>query len=151
MVNQYSKYNNTHHFCYYCGSDETYINKNKKPNWHINLDIKTKQLIGFLCHKCWTRLINNVKWNPICNDMYKGRIISYKGKNILVSKHKKGICSKCGAVKGVDCKRTSIHHIKYHDDDPLRDTIELCNKCHLAETINLKQIDLYKSRQRKAL
>jgi len=37
-----------------------------------------------------------------------------------------GVCSECGRT---NCK-TDIHHIQYHDYDPLRDTIELCVGCH---------------------
>jgi len=36
-----------------------------------------------------------------------------------------GICKQCGK-KGL----THIHHRKYHKEDPLRDTIELCVGCH---------------------
>ena len=27
-------------------------------------------------------------------------------------------------------KRTSLHHEKYDDSDPLKHTIEVCNSCH---------------------
>jgi hypothetical protein len=29
-----------------------------------------------------------------------------------------------------DCSRTHRHHYSYHDEDPLKDTIEVCPKCH---------------------
>lgn len=48
---------------------------------------------------------------------------------------RKGICSKCGAVKGIDCKITHMHHLEYHPEDPLKDTIELCSSCHKKEHI----------------
>lgn len=40
-----------------------------------------------------------------------------------------GKCSICGATN----KKTNIHHVKYHKDKPLKDTIELCFKCHMQE------------------
>lgn len=47
-----------------------------------------------------------------------------------------GICNWCRAVKGIDCKRTALHHDndQYDNLDPLRYTIELCNSCHCKET-----------------
>jgi len=30
-----------------------------------------------------------------------------------------------------------MHHIQYHEDDPLKDTVELCGRCHIAESIRL--------------
>jgi len=51
--------------------------------------------------------------------LYKGRIIRYPY-NI-----KTGICANCGT----QCQ-TQLHHIAYHDEDPLRDTLELCPTCH---------------------
>jgi hypothetical protein len=35
---------------------------------------------------------------------------------------------------GLDCQMTAIHHIKYNDDDPLKDTREFCPSCHLKES-----------------
>lgn len=52
--------------------------------------------------------------------------ILFKAKRILLDKNPRlGICSMCGQ-KG----RTEMHHIKYHVKDPLRDTIEVCARCH---------------------
>ena len=33
-----------------------------------------------------------------------------------------------------------MHHIKYHDDDPLKDTVELCVSCHNKEGFRLGQL-----------
>ena len=49
-------------------------------------------------------------------------------------------CRECGAVVGIDCKRTGLHHFQYYDNDPLKDTMELCNSCHRKEDIK-RQID----------
>ena len=51
--------------------------------------------------------------------IYRGRVIRFDY-NV-----KTGICAKCGSKKG-----THLHHIVYHDDDPLKDTLELCPSCH---------------------
>jgi len=64
------------------------------------------------------------------------RRISFRGKRILLKENpRKGICSNCGkSVAKGEIKTTNIHHTKYHYDDPLKDTIELCVKCHNIET-----------------
>ena len=53
---------------------------------------------------------------------------------------RKGQCEKCGLKIGDEyinyygkkttIKTTNIHHINYHENDPLKDTIELCVPCH---------------------
>ena len=49
---------------------------------------------------------------------YRGRIIRF-AHNV-----KTGICAACGSTDN-----TALHHIAYHDEDPLKDTLELCTKC----------------------
>jgi hypothetical protein len=77
-------------------------------------------------------------------DKRSPRRIKFKGKHIRLKFFpRKGECEKCHKRIGdrfinrfgsVDIiKRTHIHHIKYHADDPLRDTIELCIPCHRKE------------------
>lgn len=39
-------------------------------------------------------------------------------------------------IVGLDCQATDIHQIKYHDDDLLKDTIELCPSCHIKKLYN---------------
>ena len=89
------------------------------------------------CNKCYHekwRLKNpnkvkelNKKWNPINNH----RRIVFKDKIVYVKNNpRKGICTKCLRKIGEGIKRTVIHHIQYHKEDPLKDTIELCNSCH---------------------
>ncbi len=59
------------------------------------------------------------------------RRIQFKDKRIQIKEDPRiGICQLCGAVRGMDCKVTHIHHLQYHDDDPLEDTIEVCVSCH---------------------
>jgi hypothetical protein len=76
--------------------------------------------------------------NPINNPIYQHRRLVYKGKRIMLKEDPRyGICQLCGAVKGTDCKITVMHHMKYHDDDPLRDTIEVCVACHARQHHNI--------------
>jgi len=68
------------------------------------------------------------KWNPINNP--KRIRLRFKDKSVLLKENpRKGICSKC-------CKKgyTHIHHLEYHNNDVLKDAIELCASCHAYET-----------------
>jgi hypothetical protein len=67
--------------------------------------------------------------------------LNYKGKVrylIIGPPPRTGVCNWCRAVKGQInaltgkfCRLTHMAHISYyHDDDPLKDTIELCESCH---------------------
>lgn len=132
--------------CSACDSETTYL-QNGSPKWHKNGDEK------WLCSKCYAkyimypnsdpirRALAYKKNNPIFNARYSGRILTFKGKAILLKQNPKtGQCSKCGKKigdhyinrwrKDAIIKRTSIHHLEYHEGDPLKDTIELCNHCH---------------------
>lgn len=53
------------------------------------------------------------------------RILFFNRRIELDKNPRTGKCSMCGNEG-----RTEIHHIKYHEDDPLKDTIEVCAKCH---------------------
>jgi len=41
-----------------------------------------------------------------------------------------GVCNNCRAVVPFDCDSTHRHHEEYHQEDALKDTIELCPICH---------------------
>jgi hypothetical protein len=57
--------------------------------------------------------------------------IQFHGKDVwLPFDPKAGVCNVCRAVKGIDCPTTEMHHVEYHLDAPLKDTIELCPRCH---------------------
>lgn len=119
--------------CDCCDSSETYTNKKGINVWH-NLE-------GFwLCQKCYDKYLRLDKLK-----------ISYKGKDVYLDKNPhKGICSFCNKKIGdkyIDyygiekvIKYTTLHHIKYHDDNPLKDTIELCPSCHNREGWRLGQL-----------
>ena len=86
-------------------------------------------------HKQWYNHNDNwycAKFNNILfkNPLYTPRRQVFKGKQILLSTYpRKGICQQCGKT---NCK-TDLHHIKYHDSDTLKDTVELCVSCHKTE------------------
>ena len=105
---------------------------------------------NWYCKKCENKLFINPKWHPITNPkihekwhpVYNPKDILYKGKSIHLKENpRKGICSLCKKSKGdeyINCfgqvaiiKKTAMHHTEYHDDDPLKDTIELCVSCHM--------------------
>ncbi len=104
--------------CAACDSTTTYIN-NGYPQWH-NHDG------SWLCQKCYSKYV----YNSLAHIKHRSRRMRFKGKLIYLKVNpRKEICSKCGK-KGL----TNIHHFaEYHDDDPLKDTIELCPSCHWKE------------------
>jgi len=106
--------------CAACDSTTTWINKKGIECWHYH--------DGYIyCDKCFKYYI----WNPIYNPILSSKRVSFNGHRIIDSKTPRtGKCSICGAVKGINCKRTSLHHIKYDPNNPLEHTIELCNSCH---------------------
>ena len=114
--------------CYACGSNTTYISKTGNIQWFGNPPI------GWLCKRCNNRYIVNPTWKPITNQTkvrFKNTYI-YTGLQPRV-----GVCNLCRAVKGeincqigILCKNTGMHHELYHEEDPLKDAIELCNHCH---------------------
>ncbi len=78
----------------------------------------------------------NDKRNPINHP----KRFTYKGKRILLKENPRvGVCNLCRAVVPFDSKETHLHHEQYHDDDPLKDAIEICASCHTYETWRLGQ------------
>lgn len=110
-------------FCSNCNSDNTYLDKRGTESWYSREG-------KWYCAKCYGKLFKVVlteKWNKINGQ----KRLKFRGKDLLLKFNpRNGICSKCGAVKGINCKNTVLHHIQYHEDDPLKDTIELCRSCH---------------------
>jgi hypothetical protein len=104
-----------------------------------------------MCQKCYDRYVRCPADNPISNKKYRESILAHNKRSINFRKHivyfkeqpRKGVCELCGAKKGdryVSARgrnsimTTDIHHMEYHEDDPLKDTVELCDSCHLKET-----------------
>ena len=144
--------------CANCFSTETWIDKNGHECWLRHGD-------GLICHKCYNKLINNPKRTKECIKEYndkrpKGFNKKYNDKRpsgfnrkydiirnklklrfkglqiVLKEKPRTGYCSICkNNIFDGSCKRTNIHHLEYHDGDPMKDTIELCNSCHRKQHI----------------
>jgi len=69
----------------------------------------------------------------------KKRIL-FKNKRIYLGFNPRtGICSNCGK-EGI----TNLHHKQYHEDDPLKDTLELCTSCHLKKHPEVSMSRIYK-------
>ncbi len=138
--------------CLECGSNKTYVDYSRgyaKYHWYKHKD-------GYICRNCKFRLfyspINHLKWNPITNPKWNAIKIVFKDKRVVTETHpRKGICSLCKKSKGdeyINCfgqvaiiKETHMHHLKYHDDDPLKDTMELCASCHTKESWRLRRLN----------
>ena len=127
--------------CYGCNSK--YLHKVKGryyEQWYLNHDADNNAL----CLRCNDKYIRdplrrkerNSKYNPKWNKINNHKFVNYRGKHIWLGfDPRKHICQTCGKT-GL----TSLHHFaEYHDDDPLRDTIELCRSCHGKETWRLGQ------------
>jgi hypothetical protein len=119
--------------CSACDSTTTY----RRPNtgyqqWRFHNGSR-------LCRKCYDKYVRDPIYNPIKNEKYgpinskkwnpinNPKKIRFMNKRIMLKENpRKGICLECGKT---DCI-TDIHHIKYHPEDPLKDTVELCKSCH---------------------
>lgn len=107
--------------CLKCGSGKTLVNKDGIPYWNKFED-------GWICNKCRCKL-----YHP----EYAVKALSFKDKTIHLKQNpRKGVCQRCGK-QGV----TDIHHTQYHEDDPLKDTVELCVSCHTKESWRLGQMN----------
>jgi hypothetical protein len=80
-------------------------------------------------------------------------ILQYRGASFPLNfDPRKGICSQCSKKIGdpyinhkgehSKIKMTQLHHLKYDDDHPLDNTIELCDSCHSKLTIKQTHIPL---------
>jgi|SRR4029078_2988024 len=121
-------------FCYACGSDKSWIDKNGQEHWLAN-----KPTNLWICHRCRRRYLYDSNFNRLSNARRTKETIRitnqkrmyFKTRSIRLPENpRKGVCSWCNARVGIDCKKTHMHHKQYHDDDPLKDTVELCNRCH---------------------
>lgn len=121
--------------CSECDSKTTYYNKRtKRHHWHTDNG-------RWLCHKCYLKYINNPQ-HPIRHTKESNaRKIRFKEKRLSLDENpRKGSCKQCGKKIGdeyINCKGmlkivdiTDMHHIEYCDDDPLKNTEELCKQCH---------------------
>lgn len=118
--------------CYCCGSTKTYVDKKSgTPTWLSN-----KIEDQWLCVRCYNRLIIAYKWAPIQNPVKNKRRINFRGRRILIKTNPRtGYCTLCSNnIHNGTCERTAIHHLEYHVENPLQNTIEVCTKCHVLIT-----------------
>ena len=107
--------------CSNCDSDHSLLSYTKTgyPYQRWTKDGKG----GWYCNRCYLKLVYRPKWTRF----------GFRDKEVYVREEfnpRTGKCSNCGKTG----KRTHMHHIKYHEDDLLKDTIELCVSCHAKET-----------------
>ena len=106
-------------FCFVCNISKSVDNRGYS-NWR-------RQDHEWFCKRCHTKYFHNPFRD---HSLWNRRKLIYKGNQIYVKENpRKGICLYCGKK----AKRTETHHFEYHDDDPLKDTIELCGSCHRKE------------------
>jgi len=61
----------------------------------------------------------------------KNRILFLDQRIFLSENPRKGLCKSCyRSIEKKEIKQTQIHHFEYHKDNLLKDTIELCVRCH---------------------
>lgn len=121
--------------CYRCGSETTAILQGKYEHW-LMIDGQIH------CKKCWSYLYNQREENKarhrILVKKFNNRKLRFKDKRpYLKTDPRTGFCSRCGKFGNTD-----MHHIEYHDEDPLRDTIELCDSCHTKESWRVRKLRL---------
>ncbi len=123
-------------FCVICLSDKTYVTKKGKPQWYKHGDFD-------YCNKCQNKLVSNPKRPNRNYPKNNDKVFKFKNKTMFSNQPvRKGICSQCGRKKGdkyiiwgeEKIVKTHLHHIEYHDDNPLKSTIELCASCHMITT-----------------
>jgi hypothetical protein len=143
-------------FCSECEKDTTVMHRGNKlryggygvpyPKW------RKDGRGGWLCHTCHMR--NYLRKHRQKNGWYVKKYsihgsnrIYFKGRTRAVNIIPRiGVCNFCRAVKGLInaqmdklCKFTSIAHLSYHEDDILKDTIELCISCHSKYDMNVRK------------
>lgn len=118
-----------YYFCVNCNSKETVIHRIKTKTKGIVLQ-EDWRIVGknmIMCLRCFNRIFKKdilMRKNR--------RKFRFKDK-IIVTKtevHRIGVCNLCRAVVKFDCKRTSLHHEKYDDNNMLNHTLEVCDSCH---------------------
>jgi DNA-directed RNA polymerase subunit RPC12/RpoP len=116
--------------CSNCGSDKTlfHLARGKYPYNKWYKDGKG----GFWCNCCYHKITDDPQKTRAINE----RRMKFKDKVIHIEKNPRtGVCSLCGNKVGEGIKRTGMHHIEYHDRNPLKDTVELCGSCHIKESM----------------
>jgi len=130
---------NKNHICVACDV----VNSS---NWH-NHD-------GYwYCNTCYMKYVRNpAKLYQEYNKDYKSRRLLFRDTRLILDRNpRKGVCSRCGKKNGeifINTKgresivQTHLHHTEYDPNDPLAHTVELCESCHLVESIRLGQVNV---------
>lgn len=137
--------------CFNCNKSKTYIQEGKYERWY-------KHEGHWVCFKCWYKLVyfpkmgrtNYKKYYPQRLKSQSNRKLLFRDKVIILPiKIKTGQCEWCkkkigelfinSRGKEATIKNTNIHHVEYHEDDPLKDTVELCVSCHSKESSRLRR------------
>ena len=123
--------------CVACDSTTTYIDKNGWVMWRFHDG-------DWFCNVCYQRYVAIHRYYPQPNRKFKPHFM-FLGKPVYTKDEpRKGECNLCHKKVGdkfIDyygkeriLKGTDLHHIEYHKDDPLKDTVELCDSCHMKES-----------------
>lgn len=83
-------------------------------------------------------------------EFFKYKRLKYRGENMVFDKDvRTGTCSFCQkSAKNGEISKTSLHHLKYDDLDPLAWTIEVCPSCHYkVDEKNKTKINMYYDRK----
>jgi hypothetical protein len=128
----------TKRICHNCGSDKTYIAIDKRGIYHTHWHPRNDK---WYCNNCYHKVFEN----PFLIQM------RFKGKELRLKENPRtGTCSHCNKHDGdtfmtttgkISIVKTTMHHIEYHEENVLKDTIELCRSCHAYETWRLGQFD----------
>jgi hypothetical protein len=122
--------------CYFCSSTKTrYWNKKTKTKGIVKEE-KWRYVDGeIFCLNCYERI-----FKPEVIKKRNSRRVTFGDKVLHVKENPRiGVCNICRAVVPFDCLKTDTHHEKYHIDNPLKDTLEVCSRCHVDLTIKAGQ------------
>jgi hypothetical protein len=137
--------------CRICKSNKTFLRKRKKtngivyfkPDWY---EVNRKKGTA-ICSNCYNRVINGdyVRLHAKFRIKYKNRYVYLKYNPRI------GVCNWCRGVAPFDTAYTELHHDerRYDDNNPLRNTIELCKSCHQREKGRLGELKLKSKRKTK--
>lgn len=100
---------------------------------------------GYVCSRCAMKLIYYQKYKH--KDRKRIRFKNSRPK--VEGEYKTGKCDLCGKKIGDSyvtkkgktgiIKSMHTHHFEYHDDDILKDTIQICPQCHGRESARLRK------------
>jgi len=112
--------------CSNCGNKTiTTITKKGYPHERWYSDHKD----GFWCNSCYHKITDDpevIKRRNQTRMLFKNKIIH------LDKNPRTGVCSLCGIKT-----KTSMHHLIYDETNPLKYTIEICNSCHMKESMKI--------------